>query len=160
MALEYEVRAEFQSLSLAHLLDTPVRCFEGVGDNQEDLLDRYFKIKTVRQLANMPYFLWALGIQEKALQGGEPSSATVEEILKTEQLKFSVRDNERGKNSLELLNAPVNVLEGLTPGFYAVSVAWNDFATGTRWTSVAGIEVTLTAGASSEVWIEVQSSTL
>jgi nucleoid-associated protein YgaU len=116
MALEYEVRPEYRSLSLAQLLDTTVMCFEGVGDTQHDILNRYFGVTTVRQLANMPYFLWALGIQEMALQGGEVSATAVQALAEKESLKFAVRDTDRGKNPLELLNAAVNVLEGLTPG--------------------------------------------
>lgn len=115
MALEYEVRAEYQSMSLSQLLDANVTCFEGVGDTQSDILNRYFGITTVRQLGNMPFFLWALGIQEMALQGGENSSQSIADLAGRETLKFAVRDNDRGKNTTELLNAAVNVLDGLTP---------------------------------------------
>ena len=115
MALEYEVRPEYQSMSLDQLLDSPVKCFEGVGDTQNDILNRYFSITTVRQLANMPYFLWALGIQELALTGGESSSTPINQFSQTEALKFSVTGHDQGKNAVELLNSPVNVLDGLTP---------------------------------------------
>ena len=115
MALEYEVRAEYQSMSLDQLLDSPVTCFEGVGDTQNDILNRYFSITTVRQLANMPYFLWALGIQELALSGGSSSTTPISQLSQSEPLKFSVTDHDKGKTAVELLNAPVNVLDGLTP---------------------------------------------
>ncbi len=115
MALEYEVRAEYQSMSLEQLLDTTVMCFEGVGDTQNDILNRYFGVTTIRQLANLPYFLWSLGIQETALKGGDSSSKPVSELAQTETLKFSIRDMEQGKNAVELFNSPVNVLDGLTP---------------------------------------------
>ncbi len=115
MALEYEVRSEFQSLSFSQLLDASVMCFQGVGDTQNELLTKYFGIKTVRQLANLPFFIWALGIQEMALRGGEARSLSVEDLSKSQDLKFSIRSDARGKTSRDLLDAPVNVLDGLTP---------------------------------------------
>ncbi|MCZ6531940.1 MAG: LysM peptidoglycan-binding domain-containing protein [SAR324 cluster bacterium] len=115
MALAYDVRAEYQSMSLEQLLDSTVNCFEGVGDTQSDLLNRYFGITTVRQLANMPYFLWTLGIQELALKGIEISGKPVNELAKSEPLKFSIQANAQGKNPVELFNSTVNVLDGLTP---------------------------------------------
>ena len=116
MALEYEVRSEFQSLSFSQLLDASVMCFQGVGDTQNELLTKYFGIKTVRQLANLPFFIWALGVQEMAMKGGESGNLSVEDLSKSQELKFSIRSHARGKNSRELLDAPLNVLDGLTPG--------------------------------------------
>ena len=49
-------------------------------------------------------------------------------------------------------------LQGLTAGTYQVFVAWHDFTTRTMWGSQRR-EVTLVAGASSDVMIEVRSST-
>lgn len=115
MALEYDVRPEYQSMSLDQLLETTVMCFEGVGDTQNDILNRYFGVTTVRQLANMPYFLWALGIQEMALKGGETSTKPIGEVASSESLKFSIVPHGQGKNAVELLNSAVNLLDGLTP---------------------------------------------
>lgn len=116
MALEYEVRAEFRSLPLKQLIDSPVMCFEGVGDTQASLLNRYFGVTTVRQLANMPFFLWALGIQELALKPGGDATKPIGEMGDGDSLKFSVRPAALGKNSQDLLKGQVNALDGLTPG--------------------------------------------
>ena len=76
MAMDYEVRPDYEDSSLSELLDSSVMCFQGVGDNQNDILQRFFGVSTVRELANLHYFLWSLGIQELALQeegnGGKP----------------------------------------------------------------------------------------
>lgn len=115
MALEYEVRSEYRNLPLEKLLEQPVDIFEGVGDTQAAFLKQYFGITTVRQLGNFPFFLWALGIQELALKGGEDAGKSVEELSKAQQLKFSIRPSEKGKTARQLLMGPMSALDGLTP---------------------------------------------
>ncbi len=56
---EYEVREEYRNYTIPQLLEAPVTCFQGVGDTQSELLERYFNVTTVRELANLPSFLEA-----------------------------------------------------------------------------------------------------
>ena len=51
-------------------------------------------------------------------------------------------------------------LHGLTPGAYELGIEWVDFATRTRWSSPAAVEVELEAGSMSEVTLEVERSSL
>ena len=115
MAMDYEVRPEFEDSSLSELLDTSVMCFQGVGDNQNDILQRFFGVSTVRDLANLHYFLWSLGIQELALQEEGNGNRPVEELAQQQQLKFSVRQEYSNRNARELLDLPIRALDGLSP---------------------------------------------
>jgi hypothetical protein len=113
--MEYEVRPEYKDSSLSELLDTSVMSFQGVGDTQHEILNRFFGVKTIRDLANLPFFLSALGIQEQALKQESNGEQPVSEIAKSESLKFSVRPDYLDKTPKELLASPVRVLDGLTP---------------------------------------------
>ncbi len=115
MAMDYEVRPEYKDIPLEELLDTTVGCFQGVGDNQHDILDRFFGVKTVRDLANMPFFLWSLGIQELAFKGENNGQRPVSQIARQEPLKFSLRPEYLDYSAKDLLASPVRVLDGLTP---------------------------------------------
>jgi len=114
--VEYEVREEYKDYSLEQLLEAPVNCFQGVGDNQSELLARYFNVSTVKQLADLGAFLEALSVQETVLQGGEILNETVDEVAKKQSLSFHIRKMDQTKKLIELPDAPVHVLEGLTPG--------------------------------------------
>ncbi|HEX7926563.1 MAG TPA: LysM peptidoglycan-binding domain-containing protein [bacterium] len=114
MAREYEVRQEFESYGLGQLMDSPVTCFQGMGDIQAEMLRQYFGVGTIREMANFPFFLWALAIQEAALDGaqaGRPAS----EIAAGADAKFKVREEYRHMNPVELMNAPIHALDNLTP---------------------------------------------
>ncbi|MBI4084267.1 MAG: LysM peptidoglycan-binding domain-containing protein [Candidatus Lambdaproteobacteria bacterium] len=113
MALEYEIRSEFASLSLAQLLDAPVTCFQGVGDTQSEILGRVFGITTVRQLAGLRYFLWALAIQDQALHPQRPGGA--EPAAEGQPARFELRERERDRDAETLLKSSVQVMNGLTP---------------------------------------------
>lgn len=114
--LEYEVREEYQSYSLGQLLDAPVTCFQGVGEIQSELLERYFNITTVRQLAEMPSFVEALAVQETVLEGGEMISRSVAEASQAGELEFHIRRSDLEKKISELPESPIHVLDGVTPG--------------------------------------------
>ena len=114
MGMEYEVRPEYKSFTLSRLLDAPVTCFQGVGDPQSEILRRVFHVRTVRQLANLPYYLWALGIQEFALHDEAGSTAPIAEIP-PKKLKFSLKEAYKTSTARELLDSPIHVFEGLTP---------------------------------------------
>ncbi|MEE8435380.1 MAG: hypothetical protein V3S64_11380 [bacterium] len=114
--LEYEVREEYQSYSIGQLLDAPVSCFQGVGEIQSELLERYFNITTVRQLAEMPSFVEALAVQETVLEGGEMISRSVSEARQAGELEFHIRNSDQGKKISELPDSPIHVLDGVTPG--------------------------------------------
>jgi len=115
-ALEYEVRDEYRDYTVAQLLESPVTCFQGVGDIQSDLLQRYFNVATVKDLAQMGPFVDALGVQETVLEGGDVLGQTVAEAGRQRQLNFHIREADQTKHIGELPEAPVHVLDGLTPG--------------------------------------------
>ena len=115
MAQEYEVREEFRSHSLSQLMDDPVLCFQGVGEIQAELLKQYFGISTVRELANWTQFLWALEIQELAVDGGEFATTPIRKLQETASPKFQVREKGLDLTPEQLLNASVQDLENLTP---------------------------------------------
>ena len=114
--LEYEVREEYQSYSIGQLLDAPVSCFQGVGEIQSELLERYFNITTVRQLAEMPSFVEALAVQETVLAGGEMIARSVSEASQAGELDFHIRNSDQEKKISELPDSPIHVLDGVTPG--------------------------------------------
>lgn len=114
--LEYEVREEYQSYSIGQLLDAPVSCFQGVGEVQSELLERYFNITTVRGLAEMPSFVEALAVQETVLEGGERISRSVSEASQEGELEFHIRKSDQEKKISDLPESPIHVLDGVTPG--------------------------------------------
>jgi nucleoid-associated protein YgaU len=115
-AMEYEVRDEYKSYSVAQLLDAPVTCFQGVGEIQSEILERYFGVTTVKELASLPVFLQALNVQETVLEGGSLLEQSVSEAAQHRELGFQVRSADQVKRIAELPEAPVHILDGLTPG--------------------------------------------
>lgn len=115
-ALEYEVRDEYRDYSLEQLLEAPVTCFQGVGDIQSEILERYFHVTTVKDLAELAPFLEALQVQETVLGGGDTLGKPVGEASTGRDLGFHVRTSDQTMRVADLPDAPVHVLEGLTPG--------------------------------------------
>lgn len=115
MAVDYEVKEAYRDHSVTQLLNSPITCFQGVGDTQKDILENYFGVKTVKDLANIPHFLEALQIQELAHQGGNVPDMSVEEAGKKQTLNFAVRDPDRTRKISDLLKAPAHVLDDMTP---------------------------------------------
>lgn len=115
MALDYELRSDFKNLPLDALMDHSVTCFQGVGDNQNELLKNYFGVHTIRDLANLPFFSMALEVQKAALEGNGSRTASVAELSRQRQLAFAVREQDQDLSVQELLDAPIQALEGLSP---------------------------------------------
>jgi nucleoid-associated protein YgaU len=115
MALDYELRSEFKNLPLETLMDHAVSCFQGVGDNQSELLEKYFGVHTIRDLANLPFFSMALEVQKAALEGNGARSSSVAALSQRRELGFAVRDKDQDMTVQELLDAPIQALEGLSP---------------------------------------------
>jgi nucleoid-associated protein YgaU len=114
-ALEYEVRDEYKDYSVAQLLDSPVTCFQGVGEIQSEILQRYFNVQTVKDLAHMEPFVQALHVQETVLEGGAVMEQSVADAAQQRELGFHIRQTDQARRILELPDASVHVLEGLTP---------------------------------------------
>lgn len=115
MALDYELRQEFTDVSLTDLLDTSIASFQGVGDTAKGLLNTYFGITSIGQLANMPQFREALAIQKVALESEKVASTPIEKLMETRKLGFSVRETDRQLTAKQLLDAPVHSLSDLSP---------------------------------------------
>ncbi len=115
MALDYELRSEFTNLPLETLMDHAVTCFQGVGDNQNELLQKYFGVHSIRDLANLPFFSMALEVQKAALEGNGSRSASVADLSQKRELAFTVREQDQDLTVQELLDAPIQALEGLSP---------------------------------------------
>jgi len=115
MAMDYEVRHDYKEMPLSELLEATVMAFQGVGDNQHDILKRFFSVETIQQLANFQFFIWALGIQEMALRQEHDGHRPVREIEQSGALKFAVREEYKDLSAKDLLASPVRVLDGLTP---------------------------------------------
>jgi nucleoid-associated protein YgaU len=115
MAREYEVRQDYTNHSLSQLLDSPITCFQGVGDIQAQLLNQYFGIASVRQLANFELFLWSLEVQELALSDAGLGNKPLPEVAAQQQVGFRTREQYRNKTAVELMDSPAHAFEGLTP---------------------------------------------
>jgi LysM repeat protein len=115
MAMDYEVRSDYKDMPLSDLLGATVMSFQGVGDTQHEILNKFFTVESVEQLANFPFFLSALGIQELALRRETNGQRPVREIETGEALKFAVRDEYKNLSAKDLLASPVRVLDGLAP---------------------------------------------
>lgn len=114
MAREYEVREEYQNYSLGQLMDSPVMCFQGLGDIQAEMLKQYFSITTIQEMANFPFFLWALAIQETAMNGNQ-GATPVQDLGGGPDARFHVKEEYRHLSAIDLMNAPIHALDGLTP---------------------------------------------
>ncbi|MBI3991767.1 MAG: LysM peptidoglycan-binding domain-containing protein [Candidatus Lambdaproteobacteria bacterium] len=115
MALDYELRSEFKDIPLETLLEHSVASFQGVGDTAQSLLNTYFGIVTIGQLANMPHFVQALAVQKMALESEKVANTPVSSLMATRALEFNVREDDRHLTVKQLLNAPMHSLEGLAP---------------------------------------------
>ncbi len=52
----------YESKSLKEVADAPIAALQGVSDRQAALLQEAFRIKTIRDLANLKYVRWAQAI--------------------------------------------------------------------------------------------------
>ena len=62
MNINNAVDKDYEDKSLNELADAPIAALQGVSDRQAQLLQDAFRIKTIRQLANLKYVRWAQAI--------------------------------------------------------------------------------------------------
>lgn len=62
MNINNAVDKAYEDKSLGELADAPIAALQGVSDRQAQLLQDAFRIKTIRQLANLKYVRWAQAI--------------------------------------------------------------------------------------------------
>lgn len=62
MNINNAVDKAYEDKSLAELADAPIAALQGVSERQAQLLQDAFRIKTIRQLANLKYVRWARAI--------------------------------------------------------------------------------------------------
>jgi hypothetical protein len=62
MNLKKALDKAYEGKSLKELADAPVAALAGVSDADAELLLKAFKVKTVRDLAELKYVRWAQGI--------------------------------------------------------------------------------------------------
>lgn len=62
MNINNAVDKDYEDKSLTDLADAPIAALQGVSDRQAKLLQDAFRIKTIRQLANLKYVRWAQAI--------------------------------------------------------------------------------------------------
>ncbi len=67
MNINKAVDKAYAGKSLNELLDAPVDALKGVSESDAALLKQAFNIKTIGDLANSKYFLWAQAIQALAV---------------------------------------------------------------------------------------------
>ena len=62
MDINKAVDKAFEKMSFKELANAPVSALQGVSDGDADFLGKAFKVKTVKQLANLKYVKWAQAI--------------------------------------------------------------------------------------------------
>ena len=62
MNINNAVDKAYEDKSLTDLADAPIAALQGVSDRQAQLLQDAFRVKTIRQLANLKYVRWAQAI--------------------------------------------------------------------------------------------------
>jgi len=62
MDINKAVDKAFEKMSFKELANAPVSALQGVSEGDADLLSKAFKVKTVKQLANLKYVKWAQAI--------------------------------------------------------------------------------------------------
>ncbi len=59
MNLNKALKKEYETMSLKELMDAPVSAIQGVSDSDAQKLQEAFNIKTVKELGQCKYFVWA-----------------------------------------------------------------------------------------------------
>jgi len=62
MNINKAVDKAYETKTLKEIADAPVQALQGVSDSHAEFLSKAFHVKTVRDLANLKYVLWAQGI--------------------------------------------------------------------------------------------------
>jgi hypothetical protein len=66
MNLNKALDKDYEGKSFKELLTAPVGAFQGLSESDAKKLAEAFNIKTIGDLANCKFFLWARGIQDLA----------------------------------------------------------------------------------------------
>merc|ERR1712151_418219 len=100
---------EFEVKSLSVVAESPVSCLQGLAERADSLLSE-FHIKTVKDLANWKYGLWASAIVDLAEteEGGRRAEDATMNVDK------AVDKDQRGKSLKELVDADVAALSGIS----------------------------------------------
>jgi len=62
MDINKAVDKSFEKMSFKEIANAPVSALQGLSEGDADLLNKAFKVKTVKQLANLKYVKWAQAI--------------------------------------------------------------------------------------------------
>ena len=129
MDLEYELHPEFHNARLSELLEASVTCFRGVGDVQRDLLEQYFDVETVQDLACLLAFEAALEMYVLLLEDESHGGRTIRWLmayhagpspLKKDgdaagSLGFAVSPEALDRTLDQVLHGPLQALESISP---------------------------------------------
>ena len=63
MINQEKVVKEFEGLSAAELVDSPISALQGVSEEDAQKLEQFFGIKTIRDMANNEFYQKALAIK-------------------------------------------------------------------------------------------------
>ena len=62
MDINKAVDKAFEKMSFKELANAPVSALQGLSEGDAEFLNKAFKVKTVKQLANLKYVKWAQAI--------------------------------------------------------------------------------------------------
>lgn len=96
----------YQDKRLVELVDAPVDAIQGVSKKDAKLLDEAFNVKTVRELAELKYGLWAREICELADSGAKISSMA--------PFKDKLDKKYEKKTPAAIAKAPIHALQGVS----------------------------------------------
>ncbi len=96
----------YQDKRLVDLVDAPVEALQGVSKKDAELLNEAFGVRTVRDLAELKYALWAREICELADSGAKVSSM--------KPFKDKLDKKYEQKTPKAIAKAPVHALQGVS----------------------------------------------
>jgi LysM repeat protein len=96
----------YQDKRLVDLVDAPVEAIQGVSKKDAELLNEAFNVKTVRDLAELKYSLWAREICELADSGAKVSSMA--------PFKDKLDKKYEKKTPAAIAKAPIHALQGIS----------------------------------------------
>lgn len=104
--LDRRILKAFRHLPLNELPDAPVHALKGLSEGDGELLNKSFYVKTVRDLADLKYILWA---QDLVLLSKTPQSKIDMSLLKDILIK-----KYETMPVKKILQSPVSALQGLS----------------------------------------------
>ena len=96
----------YQDKRLVDLVDAPVEAIQGVSKKDAELLNQAFNVKTVRDLAELKYSLWAREICELADSGAKVGSMA--------PFKDKLDKKYEKKTPGAIAKAPIHALQGIS----------------------------------------------